>query len=257
MSHVQLAIDDGIASLTINRPHKRNALNGDVIRELVTHLNALRNNPDARVIVLTGAGDKSFSSGGDLSTMPDGGMLAMHNEREGFIDLILAMQRCGTPIIGRVNGHALAGGLGLMLACDLVVAADDVTFGTPEIKVGLFPMMIMTLIFRNIGRKKGMELILTGKRLSAAEAQTLGLINEAVPRAELDTAVAQLAERIAGFSPAILKLGRDAFYTSSEMEFTAALQYLRSQLTLNTMTEDASVGIMSFLGKQKPEWKGR
>ena len=144
-----------------------------------------------------------------------------------------------------------------MLGCDLVVASEDATFGTPEIKVGLFPMMIMALIFRNIGRKRAMEMILTGERMDAQEAHRIGLINRLVPAAELDEAVAKLAGRVGSFSPAVLKLGRDAVYRTMDMNITDSLDFLRSQLTLNTMLEDAMVGIRAFLTKTEPEWKGR
>ena len=144
-----------------------------------------------------------------------------------------------------------------MLACDMAVASEDATFGTPEIKVGLFPMMIMTLIFKNIGRKRAMEMILTGERMDAAEAYRVGLVNRVVPAQELDAALAELAQRVASFSPAVLKLGRDAVYRTMDMQVDDALDYLRSQLTLNTMLEDAAIGIRAFLTKSKPEWKGR
>ena len=254
---VLTTIDARVATLTINRPEKRNALNGAVIEGLISSLDALASDPEVGAIVLTGAGERAFSSGGDLSGMSDVGMLGMHQQRERFIDLFQAMIRVGKPIIARVNGDAFAGGLGLMLACDLVVAVDSARFGTPEIKVGLFPMMIMALIFRNVGRKKGMEMLLTGDRFDAPEAEKMGLINYAVPREALDDRVDALAKKMAGFSPAVLKLGRDAFYQSQDMTFDQALQFLRSQLTINTLTEDAAEGVMSFLMKKSPEWKGR
>ena len=144
-----------------------------------------------------------------------------------------------------------------MLACDLAVASDDATFGTPEIKVGLFPMMIMALIFRNVGRKRGMEMILTGERLDAKEAHRVGLINRVAESGQLDDAVAELAGRVGSFSPAVLKLGRDAVYRTMDMNMDDSLDFLRSQLTLNTMLEDAAVGVRAFLTKSKPEWKGR
>lgn len=253
---VDLQIANSIATVTLNRPEKRNALNDLVLDALIDKLTLAKANPNAHCVVLTGAGEKAFCAGGDLGTMPQG-LLKMHEGRERFVDVLKCMSELGKPIIGRVAGDALGGGFGLMLACDLVVAADDTKMGTPEVRVGLFPMMIMALIFRNIGRKKGMELMLSGARIGAPEAERLGLINYAVPREALDQKVAELASNIAGFSPAVLKLGRDAFYHSADMDQWTALEYLRSQLTLNTLTEDAAEGIMAFLSKRKPEWKGR
>jgi enoyl-CoA hydratase/carnithine racemase len=155
-----------------------------------------------------------------------------------------------------VRGHCLAGGFGLALGCDLVVASDDSWFGTPEVKRGLFPMIIMATIFRNVGRKKGMELILTGERISAREAERIGLINHAVPPGELDAKVAELAGKIASLSPAVLRLGREAFYGMADLEFERALDHLQTMLTLNLATDDALEGVRAFLEKREPVWKG-
>lgn len=251
-------LGDGIAQLTINREARRNALNSEVLRALTEHLRAISSSTEHHVVVLTGAGDKAFCAGGDLNpSAAQGGMLAMHSDRHLFIELFQTMRTCGRPIIARVQGHCLAGGLGLMLGCDMAIAAEKATFGTPEIKRGLFPMMIMALIFRNIGRKRGMEMVLTGDRYSSQEAATMGLINRVVPDDELDAAVLSLAQKVAGYSPAILKLGRDAFYTQEDLPFGKALEYLQSQLTINTLAEDAAEGIMSFFQKRDPVWKGR
>jgi enoyl-CoA hydratase/carnithine racemase len=251
-------IDGSIATVTINRPNRRNALSGAVVKGLTERFGELSNDDDVTVIVLTGAGDKAFCAGGDLMDQQmGGGALAMHEDRSGFADMLLAMNECAKPIIARVNGHALGGGFGLALNCDIAVGSTDASFGTPEIKVGLFPMMIMAVIQRNIGRKKAMEMMLTGKRLSAEEAEDVGIINYAVAPDELDNKVNELAERIAGFSPAILKLGRRAFYKTQDMNFEQALRMLHNELTINTLTEDAAEGIMAFIGKRDPEWKGK
>lgn len=251
-------VAEGIATLTLNRPDKRNALSPELLDALIAALERAKADADARVIVITGAGDKAFCAGGDLgSQQPASGLLAMHNGRGRFVDLFDVMFALGKPTIARVQSHALGGGLGLMLGCDLAVASSDATFGTPEIKVGLFPMMIMTLIFRNIGRKKAMEMMLTGERIGAEEAERIGLINHVVPPDQLDARVKQLAERIASFSPAVLQLGRDAVYRTMDMPIGDAFDHLRSQLTLNTMLEDAGIGIMAFLTRQEPRWKGR
>lgn len=258
---VDWALDErGVATVTIDRPARRNALNEQVLRELLAGFERASSDPSVRVVVLTGAGDKAFCAGGDLApggAMGGGGLLAMHWGRGAFVDVLLAMRRVGKPIIARVAGHAMGGGFGLMLACDLVVAREDAKLGCPEINVGLFPMMIMALIFRNVPRKIGLELMLTGQRLTAAEAAPWGIVNRAVPAAELDDSVAELAGNLASKSPAILRLGLEAFHTMGDMGFEESLRYLQGCLTLNTMAEDAAEGVMAFLQKRQPEWKGR
>ena len=256
---VLYVFEDGVARVTINRPGARNALSGDVMEGLLEAFGRAAADPLVRVVVLTGAGEKAFSAGGDLggSGLHDKGFAERHHDRRSFADLFRRMNRLGKPIIARVRGHCLAGGFGLALGCDLVVASDDSSFGTPEVKRGLFPMMIMATIFRNVGRKKGMELLLTGDRISAAEAERLGLINYSVPAEQLDAKVDELAAKVSAMSPAVVRLGRDAFYTMSDMGFDPALEYLQTMLTLNLGTEDAIEGVTAFLQKRDPAWKGR
>ena len=256
---VLYVFEDGVARVTINRPGARNALSNDVMEGLLEAFGRAAADPLVRVVVLTGAGEKAFSAGGDLggSGLHDKGFAERHHDRRSFADLFRRMNRLGKPIIARVRGHCLAGGFGLALGCDLVVASDDSSFGTPEVKRGLFPMMIMATIFRNVGRKKGMELLLTGDRISAAEAERLGLINYSVPAEQLDAKVDELAAKVSAMSPAVVRLGRDAFYTMSDMGFDPALEYLQTMLTLNLGTEDAIEGVTAFLQKRDPAWKGR
>jgi len=251
--------DAGVARVTINRPAARNTLSQDVMEGLQGAFERAAADPEVRVVVLTGAGEKAFCAGGDLggSGFKDRGFAERHHDRRSFADLFRRMNRLGKPLIARVRGHCLAGGFGLALGCDLVVASDDASFGTPEVKRGLFPMMIMATIFRNVGRKKGMELLLTGDRISAAEAERLGLINYAVPAGQLDAKVDELAAKVAAMSPAVVRLGRDAFYAMSDMGFDAALEYLQTMLTVNLGTEDAIEGVTAFLQKRDPAWKGR
>lgn len=251
-------LSEGVLTLTLNRPGRRNALSPELIEALLAALAAAREDRATRVVVLTGAGEKAFCAGGDLgSQLPGGGFIALHEGRGRFADLVQALVDLGKPTIARVNGACLGGGFGLMLACDMAVAARSATFGTPEIKVGLFPMMIMTLIFRNMGRKAAMEMMLTGERMSADEARALGLLNRVVEPGQLDEAVTELAGRVASFSPAVLKLGRDAIYATMDMPLREALRYLQSQLSINTLLEDCAIGVKAFLTRSKPVWKGR
>jgi enoyl-CoA hydratase len=251
--------NDFVARITIDRPESRNALSAEVMAGLRACFDRARDDAEARVVVLTGAGDRAFSAGGDLggSGFLAKGFVERHHDRGGFADLFRQLNQLGKPVIARVRGYCLAGGFGLALGCDLVVASEDASFGTPEVKRGLMPMMIMATIFRNVGRKKGMELLLTGDRIPAREAERLGLINYAVPAEELDAKVDDLARKVASMSPAVVRLGREAFYTMADMEFDQALSYLQGMLTINVGTEDAVEGVRAFLEKREPQWKGK
>jgi enoyl-CoA hydratase/carnithine racemase len=253
-ANATILVDDAgpIARVTLNRPDKRNPISPATCGELVQALAALQARPEVRVIVLTGAGP-AFSAGGDLSAMQpsSGGPTA------SLVDLLLAMHEVGKPIIAMVNGPALAGGLGLMVACDLVVAADTATFGTTEIAVGLWPMMITAEITRSVGRKKTLEMMLTGRKLDAAEALACGLLTRVVPAAELEAATYALATELAERSPAAVALGLRAFYRCQDMELDPQLRYLQAELGRVLALDDAREGIAAFLGKRKPVWTGK
>jgi enoyl-CoA hydratase len=253
-----IALDETgpVARLTLNRPEKRNPIGPLTCGELVHALGRLRYAADVRVIVLTGAG-AAFSAGGDLSSMHGPAAGSASIKPASLVELFSVMHDVGKPIIAMVNGPALAGGMGLMVACDLVVAADGATFGTTEIAVGLWPMMITAEITRNIGRKKTLELMLTGRKLTAAEALEAGLVNRVVPASSLEAETMALATEIAERSPAAIGLGLRAFYRSQDMEFEPALRYLEGQLGRVLALEDAGEGIAAFLQKRKPTWKGR
>jgi enoyl-CoA hydratase/carnithine racemase len=255
---VRYQAQGGQALLTIDRPKARNALSPQVLDGLMAALDRAEADPAARVVVLTGAGEKVFCAGGDLGQMGgEGGFLATHDGRRAYGRLLLRLQDIRKPTLARVNGHALAGGLGLVLACDLAVAAEHAEVGTPEIDVGLFPMMMMALLQRHLGRKRALEMVLTGERLPAREALSLGLLNRVVPAAELDATVGALAGKLAGKSQAVLALGRRAFFTAEDLPLPAALEYLASQLSLNVLTEDAAEGVTAFIEKRPPKWNDR
>jgi enoyl-CoA hydratase len=245
-----------IARITLNRPDKRNPIGLQTNGELIHALAAAREEPAVRVVVLTGAGEV-FSAGGDLSAMQGGAAADSPIKPASLVELFMAMHELGKPIVAMVNGHALAGGLGLMVACDLAVASDRATFGTTEIRLGLWPMMITAEIIRNIGRKRTLELMLTGKRVSAEEAERIGLINRVVPHSQLEAETETLATELAERSPAALALGLRAFYHSEDMELRPALEYLQGELGKVLALEDAAEGIAAFFQKRKPVWKGR
>ena len=245
------------ADLTINQPEKRNPLSNETMLQLLAALREAASDPDVLVIVITGTGDKAFSAGGDLSGGFLDEALASHGERAAFADLFRVMRRCGKPIVARVNGHALAGGFGLAAACDIVIAVEDATFGTPEILVGLWPMMISAILQRLMPQRAAMELMMTGRRISAQDAVDLGVVSRVVDRGGLDDAVDETVAALLRQSPAQLKLGKDAFYAVEDMDFDTALDHLLTGLTAVGMTEDAAEGVAAFVEKRKPDWKGR
>ena len=211
-----------------------------------------------RVVVLTGAGDKAFSAGGDLGGFTgQESKVEQHHLRGTLVDLFEDMTRLGKPVIARVNGHALAGGFGLMSACDIIVAADTATFGMPEINSGLWPYIISTVVRRSIGERRALELMMTGARLDASDAERLGIVNRVVPASDLDKAVDGLSAELASKSAAIMRLGKDSFYASRDMGFREAMDYLHGQLAINLETEDVVEGVTAFLEKRDPVWTDR
>ena len=248
----------GIATIALDHPESRNALSDAMLDELLAAFSAARDDAGVRCVVLASTHEKVFSSGGDLGGFTaDVALVERHAANDRFPRLFELMGRLGKPIICAAGGHVLAGGLGVALACDLVVASDRATFGTPEINVGLFPFMIAALITRNIGRKKMHELLLLGARMSASEAEAIGLVNRVVSPDELDAAVAEWAQALAAKSPLVVKLGKDALYAQQDMAFGEALEFQRAQLALALSTQDVREGVAAFMERREPTWTGR
>lgn len=251
-------VADGVARLTINRPERRNALSWGVISGIRQRIAEAKADDSVRVVVLTGAGDKAFCAGADLGGMAEGaGYLDLHEGRGELARLFEDMWALGKPTIARVRGYALAGGFGLALACDMVIAADDAQFGTPEIDVGLWPFMITVPLMRSMPPKKALELMLTGRRVDAAEADRIGFVTRIVPVDDLDDTVDLLAASLAAKSPALMRLGRDSFYAVWDQAAAEALRHLHPLLTIATQTEDSREGIAAFVEKRPPQWTGK
>jgi enoyl-CoA hydratase len=258
LEQVLVAVDNHVATTTLNRPEQRNPLSATMLRDLASALRWCQNEEQVRVVVLTGAGDRAFCAGADLASFDgDRSALDKYRSRDLFVDLFILMSELGKPIVGRINGHALAGGFGLACSCDILVSTDTATFGTPEINVGIWPMMIQAILSRSIPRQVLLEMEMLGDRWTATQLQGLGVINRVVPREQLDSEVSEIAERLAKKSPVAMKLGRDSFYRQQDLDFRAAMHYLHGQFLLVSQTEDAREGIQAFFEKREPEFKGQ
>jgi len=257
LEQVLLSADGHVATVTLNRPDQRNPLSATMLRDLTSAFHWCRHEPDVRVVVLTGAG-RVFCAGADLTSFDgEASGLEKFRSRDLFVDLFLLMAELGKPIVGRINGHALAGGLGLACSCDILVAVDTATFGTPEINVGIWPMMIQAILSRNIPRKVLLEMEMLGERMTALQLQSLGVVNRVVRHELLDSTVDEIATGLAKKSPVAMRLGRDSFYRHQDMDFRAALHYLHGQFLLVSQTEDSREGIKAFFEKREPDFKGK
>lgn len=260
MAHdlVTYEVAGGVATVTLNNPEKRNMLSGEMLAGLVEAMKRARDDEQARAVVLTGAGEKVFCAGADLGGFAaEVPLVQKHFGTDLFLEFFRLMPRLGKPSLCAANGHVLAGGMGLALSCDLVIAKQGAVFGTPEINVGAFPYMIMAIIFRNVPRKKVNEMMLLGEPLSAEQAVEYGLANKVVAADEFDAAVADWAGKLAAKSPVLMRLGHDAMYRQQDMAVDDALEFLRGQLSLTFSTEDIVEGVSAFFEKRDPQWKGR
>lgn len=249
-------VGGGVARITINRPEKRNSLSWMVMGELRAALDAVRSDDNVRVVVLTGAGDRAFCAGADLSGMAAGaGFAELHDARGEMPKLFRQMWELGKPIIARVFGYCLAGGFGLALACDFIVAGDDSVFGTPEIDLGIWPYMITVPMRHAMAPKKALELMMTGRRVDATEAERIGFVNQVVAADALDATVDELASTLAAKPPTAMRLGRDSFYGTWDHAAAEALPLLHALLTVTASTEEAAEGLAAFAEKRPPGWR--
>jgi enoyl-CoA hydratase len=248
---------EGVATLTLNRPDKRNALSAELIEALHGALTRAEGDAQVRALVLTGAGDKAFCAGAELRPPAGEGLLATHAGRGRFAELLWRLSRMGKPVVGAADGHALAGGFGLLLACDFVLVRRDARYGTPEIKRGLFPMMILSVLLRALGRRRTLELVLTGREIDGETLERWGAVNGCFAFGEVMPRALALAQELASLPSGVMALGRQALYAAEDLPLRQQLDYLQAQISLNMLAEDASEGMLAFLEKRPPRWSGR
>lgn len=253
---VRYEVATGKATITIDDPGRRNPMSVETMSGLLRATRQAVDDPEVRVIVYTGAGDRAFSAGGDLSGGFADDPIGLHKARGDLGELFRLMIRGGKPTVARVNGDALAGGFGLAVACDITVCVDDAKLGTTEVRVGLWPMVISALLARVMPRKVALELMLTGRTIDPVEARHLGAVSRVVPRAELDGVVDEVVAGLLSSSPAILMLGKDSFWGMADADLDTALDRLQGGFTEIVLTDDAVEGISAFLDKRDPDWSG-
>ncbi len=257
-----VGLQGSVLTLTIDRPERRNAMTWEVIAGLRREVARAKDDPGVRVVVLTGAGDQAFCAGADLSGMAPrdpGGVTdeyAQHHLARGWLaHLFEELWHLGKPTIARVQGWAMAGGFGLALACDMVVASEQARFGAPELNVGLWPYMVTVPMLRSMPAKKALELCLTSRVVGAAEAERIGFVTRVVPHDQLDGAVAELCGVLASKPPGVMRMGRESFYAVLDSAATEALPYLHAMLTVTSQTAEAAEGIAAFIEKRPPAWQ--
>lgn len=248
---------DQVQWITINREARRNAMNAEVIGQISDGI-AQAVEDQARAIVLTGAGDKAFCAGADLTKGVKGFAFDVDFSRPKhyIVQLFKQLQECPLPVIARVNGHVMAGGFGLMCACDMAIAADDIRFGTSESKIGLTPMMILPYMIRMVPPRQLQEMCITGEQFTAAQGLEWGLFNYVVPRDQLDEKLDWLLQRVVPRSPTAIRLGKQAFAATRDMDLRSALEYAQAMVPVMSSTQDAAEGLAAFQEKRAPEWTG-
>lgn len=252
---LQVENADRVLRLTLDRPERRNALNDEVLTAMVA---AVRDPGEARVVVVTGSGDRVFCSGADLAGMADDATgLERHEARSGLRELVVAIRTCPLPVVARVQGLCLAGGVGLALGCDVVLASSAAQFGLPEVDLGLWPFMVSALLAAHVSPKVAMELMLSGRRVPAGEAQALGLVSRVLPAQSFDAEADEIIAALARKPPVAVRLGKAAFLSALETPLVPALDAMQAQLSLLTTTADAVEGVAAFFGKREPHWQGR
>ncbi len=250
---IRVAVRDHVATITLSVPERKNPIGPQMVNELIYALDDAKEAEGVRAIVITGAGG-AFSAGGDLKQMSGSEGFALRGD---FSDLMLRFPKLGKPTIAKVNGVAMGGALGLIAGCDFAIAAESAVLGTPEIKRGLFPMMIMAVLCRVVSRRRLLEMMLLGEKITAAEAARIELVNRAVPDADLDAEVSALAAKLAAQSPTALRMGLAAYHHQADRALEESLPYLSSQLIAILGTEDAREGLTAFMQKREPVWTGR
>lgn len=255
-SMIRVAQEGAVATVTLTNPARKNAIGPAMVNELLYALGDAAAEESVRVVVLTGAGD-AFCAGGDFAQMTGGAAADAMPPKGDYADLLLAMVNSPKPIVARVNGHAMGGGLGLVGASHFAVGARGAKLGTPEVHVGLFPMMIMAVLQRLVPRRRLVEMMLFGARLDADQAAGVGLLGSAVEPAELDSAVKEIVDSLCDKSPVAIRLGLEAFAAQDDLDLETALPLLRERLGACLSTDDAREGLMAFLQKRKPMWTGK
>lgn len=253
---VRYEVSDRRATITIDDPERRNPMSVETMAGLLESTETAMDDPDVGVVVYTGAGDRAFCAGGDLSGSFVDDPIGLHRGRGDIARLFRLMMRGGKPTVARVNGHALAGGFGLAVACDITVCVDDAKLGTTEVKVGLWPMMISAVLARAMPRKAVLDLMLTGRIIDPAEAQRLGAVSRVVSRDRLDAVVDEVVDSLLSLSPTTLMMGKDSFYAMADADLDSALDRLQGGLTEIALTDDAKEGVEAFIEKRVPEWGG-
>jgi enoyl-CoA hydratase len=258
MPTVRFDVADGVATIAMDRPQARNALSDELLDDLIGAFEAARADDAVRAVVLTSTHETVFSAGGDLVQFTAAAPLVhKHRATDRFPRLFRLIGGLGKPSLCAANGHVLAGALGLALACDLIIAKEGARFGTPEINVGIYPFMIMAVIYRNVSRKKTNELLLLGEQIEAHEAERIGIVNKVVPAADFDAAVADWAGKLAAKSPLLMRMGKEAMFHQQDLAFADALEYLHGQFSLALSTDDIQEGVKAFFEKREPAWTGR